>query len=78
MPFNCCAARSIEHLTVKSQETDQLLIGFSNGKILQLCLDLGHVRQIAAGNYNPLLDFKAFVESRLSVDNKEIISDLVG
>lgn len=32
--FNCAAARSIEHLTIKSQQTDQVLVGFANGKLL--------------------------------------------
>lgn len=30
----CAAARSIEHLRVSQEDTDYLLIGFANGKIL--------------------------------------------
>jgi len=54
--FNCTAGSSVEHLTIKSQQTDQILIGFANGKLLQICLDLNHVRDIAHGGA-PFLDF---------------------
>ena len=57
--FNSVAALSIEHLTIKSQDTDQILVGFANGKILQLCLDIAWLRAIASDpvTYRPYLDF---------------------
>lgn len=59
MQLNCSAARSMEHLTVVSQETDLIIIGFANGKLLQVCLDLAHVKGIATDpeNFLPYLDF---------------------
>ena len=59
MQFNCAAAQSIEHLSIKSQDTDQIIIGFANGKLMQLCIDLVHIRGIMNDpeNYEPFLDF---------------------
>ena len=31
---NCSAALSIEHLSIDSQETDYIILGFGNGKLL--------------------------------------------
>ena len=69
--LNCSAARSMEHLTVVSQETDLVIIGFANGKLLQVCLDLAHLKGIAVDpeSFTPYLDFQVFVESRLNIDN---------
>lgn len=78
MQFNSSAARSIEHLAIQSQETDQILIGFASGKIMQLCLDLGHVKQIIDGESPSFLDFQAYVESRLTVESKEPAGDMIG
>lgn len=52
MQLNCCAARSMEHLTVASQETDLIIIGFANGKLMQVCLDLAHVKGMVTDPVN--------------------------
>ena len=76
MQFNCSAARSIEHLTIKSQKTDIVIIGFAYGKILQICVDLCHLQDIETDpeKWAPFLDFEKFVESRLNVENQELDS----
>ena len=60
----------MEHLTVRSQETDLIILGFANGKLMQICLDLAHVKGIATDpdNFAPFLDFQVFVESRLNIE----------
>lgn len=61
----------MEHLTVMSQETDLIILGFANGKLLQICLDLAHVKGILSDpeNFAPYIDFQVFVESRLNIEN---------
>ena len=45
---------------------------------MQLCLDLGHIKQIIEESCPPFLDFQSYVESRLSVESKEPVSEMVG
>lgn len=74
MQFNCTAGRSIESLTIKSQKTEMVMIGFETGKILQICIDLAHLKNILTEptTFAPFLDFKKYVESRLNVENQEL------
>ena len=54
------------------------MIGFSSGKIMQLCLDLALVKGIITENISPFLDFQTYVESRLNVENQKPDSDQMG
>ena len=65
--FNCSAGRSLEHLTSKAQQVDTILIGFANGKLLQICLDLAHMAEIESGDQAPFLDFSAYAAGRLGL-----------
>mmetsp|Transcript_10240 Transcript_10240/g.13884 ORF Transcript_10240/g.13884 Transcript_10240/m.13884 type:complete len:94 (+) Transcript_10240:647-928(+) len=65
--FNCTAARSIEHLTTISQQTDTVLVGFADGKLLQICVDLAHLKDVLDEECAAFLDFQAYVETRLNV-----------
>ena len=38
--FRCAAGRSIANLPILSQETDTVVVGFDNGKLMQVCIDL--------------------------------------
>ena len=51
-----------------------VMIGFETGKILQICIDLTHLRSILTepATFAPFLDFKKYVESRLNVENQEL------
>ena len=44
--INCSAALSIEHLSIESQKTDFIIIGFGNGKLLQIYFDVEMARAI--------------------------------
>ena len=51
-----------------------VMIGFETGKILQICIDLAHLKNILTEptTFAPFLDFKKYVESRLNVENQEL------
>jgi len=66
----CAAARSIEHLRVQQEDTDYLLIGFANGKILQLCVDLKTMMARYGKPLNSMSDYirKAILEKDATVE----------
>ena len=57
-----------------------IIIGFANGKLMQLCVDLAYIRGIINDpeNYEPFLDFQLYVEARLNVENSNPDSDQMG
>ena len=43
------------------------MVGFANGKLLQICLDLAHVAEIESGEQAPFLDFSTYAAGRLGL-----------
>jgi len=82
---NCSAALSIEHLSIDSAETDYIILGFGNGKLLQLTLDVAQVRAIVEDPVEnpPYLSYTKFMQARLQMeediqDDSGITEDAIG
>ena len=67
---NCSAALSIEHLNIDSQETDYIILGFGNGKLLQLSLDIIQTKAIIDDPIEnpPFLSYTKFMKARLNLE----------
>ena len=76
----CAAARSIENLRVAQEDTDYLLIGFANGKILQLCVDLKAIFARAGKPMNNMSDYirKAILDKDANVEQQPGLNLHVG
>ena len=83
--INCSAALSIEHLSIDSQETDYIILGFGNGKLLQLTMDVAQARGIIEDPLEnpPFLSYTKFMKARLNMeedmqDDSGVTDDAIG